>query len=190
MSGPAPTWPARLGLGASVGLAALCTALNAGCPAPEAARPAAAPSAAPAVRAAPAPRRPALEGVPQPPLPTTSLIVGGKLVIAEVADDDGERQRGLMQRPALPPGGGMLFVYPDARPRSFWMKDTILPLSIAYIDEDGRIVSIRDMRPLDESGVPSGAPAQYALEMDQGWFTQNGVVVGAQIDGLPGAGRE
>ena len=93
-------------------------------------------------------------------------------------------------RPALPAGGGMLFVYPDARPRSFWMKDTLLPLSIAYIDEDGRIVSIRDMQPRDEAGVPSGAPAQYALEMDQGWFAQNGVVVGAQIDGLPGAGRE
>jgi uncharacterized membrane protein (UPF0127 family) len=189
MSGPALTWPARLGLGASVGLAALCTALNAGCPAPEAARPAAAPAVG-ATPARPAPARPALDGVPQPPLPTTSLLVGGKLVIAEVADDDGERQRGLMMRTALPAGTGMLFVYPEARPRSFWMRDTLLPLSIAYIDEDGRVVSVRDMQPRDESGVPSGAPAQYALEVPLGWFTENGVGVGTQVEGLPGAGRE
>ena len=115
---------------------------------------------------------------------------GGVVVMAEVADGYTERQRGVMRRSALPDGCGMLFVYPDARPRSFWMKDTLLPLSIAYIDQDGRIVSIRDMQPRDESGVPSGAPAQYALEMDQGWFAQHGVAVGAQVDGLPGAGRQ
>ena len=128
------------------------------------------------------------DGLPvaaQPPLPTVTLQVAGQAVVAEVADDDPERTAGLMFRTELPSGRGMLFVYPEARPRSFWMKNTLLPLSIAYLSETGRVVSIADMTPHDTRGVPSGGPAMYALEVPQGWFQAHGVRVGDRIDGLP-----
>ena len=80
---------------------------------------------------------------------------------------------------------GMLFVYPDERPRNFWMKDTSLPLSIAYLDAQGRIVRIADMTPFDTSPVPSVRPAMYALEVNQGWFTRHAVQVGASAKGVP-----
>ncbi|MDP6932352.1 MAG: DUF192 domain-containing protein, partial [Myxococcota bacterium] len=73
---------------------------------------------------------------------------------------------------------------------SFWMKDTPLPLSIAFIDTAGRIVHIADMVPLDTSPVPSVRPAMYALEMDRGWFQAHGVYAGARVEGLPGASKD
>jgi uncharacterized membrane protein (UPF0127 family) len=90
-----------------------------------------------------------------------------------------------MNRPTLAPDAGMLFVYPDERPRSFWMKDTSLPLSIAYLDAQGRIVRIADLTPFDTSPVPSGRPAMYALEVNKGWFTRHGVDVGTAVKGVP-----
>lgn len=122
---------------------------------------------------------------PQDTLPTAVLTVGSVDVMAEVADDPKERAYGLMFRDALAADAGMVFVYPNARPLSFWMRNTCLPLSIAYIDAMGQIVSIADMTPLNEQGVPSGTPAQYALEMEQGWFARKGVSVGDHIVGLP-----
>jgi uncharacterized membrane protein (UPF0127 family) len=129
-------------------------------------------------------------GAPQAALPALSLLVGGHPVRAEVADDEREREIGLMMRTEMEPEAGMLFVYPEARPRSFWMKDTLLPLSIAYIDADGLIVSIKDMTPRELSPVLSDFPARFALEMNQGWFAQKGVKVGAVVDGLPTDDRE
>jgi len=125
--------------------------------------------------------------VPQAALPTVVLTVGQVDVVAEVADAPGSRAAGLMFRDALEPDSGMLFVYPNARPRSFWMRNTCLPLSIAYVSAEGVVISLADMDPLHEGGVPSGAPAQYALEMEQGWFARKGVVVGDTIVGLPAA---
>jgi uncharacterized membrane protein (UPF0127 family) len=128
------------------------------------------------------------DGLPtaaQPPLPTVTLTVAGRPVLAEVADDDTERTAGMMFRTTMAPGTGMLFVYPEARPRSFWMKNTLLPLSIAYLSETGRVVALADMAPQDTRGVPSGAPAMYALEVPQGWFSALGVRVGDQVTGLP-----
>lgn len=125
-----------------------------------------------------------------PVLPTIPLQVGGHAVTAEVADNNALRSRGLMRRPGLLLDHGMLFVYPDERPRSFWMRDTPLPLSIAYIGEQGQIVHIADMKPFDETPVPSLAPAMYALEMEQGWFSAHYVEIGARINGLPGPSRE
>ena len=120
-------------------------------------------------------------------LPTVVLTLGGVDVVAEVADDVMERAAGLMFRDALEADAGMVFVYPNSRPRSFWMRNTCLPLSIAYLDADGVIVSISDLEPLVEKGVASTAPAQYALEMSRGWYVRKGVSVGARVVGLPPA---
>jgi uncharacterized membrane protein (UPF0127 family) len=103
-------------------------------------------------------------------------------VRVEIADEEAEQKRGLMERTALAEDAGMLFVFPGERPRSFWMRNTLIPLSIAYIDGDGGIVDIQDMEPLDESPHPSAAPAQYALEVNQGFFEERGVRVGDEAD--------
>lgn len=120
-----------------------------------------------------------------PLLPTTRLTVGGETITVEVADDESERQIGLMYRESLGRDAGMLFVYPDAQERRFWMKNTRVPLSIAFIGADGRVVSISDMVPLDLNTTPSGGPARYALEMNRGWFASHGVRVGDPVQGLP-----
>ena len=108
-------------------------------------------------------------------------------VRAEIADDLFEQSRGLMYRTALGENRGMLFVYDDERELSFWMKNTLIPLSIAYIDSDGRIVDIQDMKPLDDDPphYASAEPAQYALEVNKGFFEDHGVEVGDQAK-LPG----
>lgn len=96
----------------------------------------------------------------------------------EIADSDAERQRGLMERTALGQDRGMLFVFDGEQQLSFWMKNTLIPLSVAYIDSEGRIIDIQDMQPLDETSHPSAEPAQYALEVNQGYFAEHGVEVG------------
>lgn len=113
------------------------------------------------------------------------LVVDGHRITAEVADEPVERNLGLMYRDSLPTDHGMLFVYPDAAPRSFWMKDTRVPLTIAYVDAAGVIVHLADMIPLDTTAVPSGKPALYALEMNKGWFAKHDVTVGDTLTGLP-----
>lgn len=119
-------------------------------------------------------------------LPSVTLSVAGKPVRAEVADDAQERSLGLMFRERLAPNAGMLFVMPKPERASFWMKNTTLPLSIAYINPAGVILEIHDLQPLDEKPVPSAFPnIAYALEMEQGWFTDNGVLAGDRIQGLP-----
>lgn len=117
-------------------------------------------------------------------LPKRPIKVGDVPVTAWVADTYEERRLGLMHVRELPPDHGMLFIYPDVRERSFWMKNTLIPLSIAYIDERGRIVSIVDMEPLDERSHPSGGPVRFGLEMSQGWFRARGIEAGAYVDGI------
>ena len=118
-------------------------------------------------------------------LPTATLTIEGHPVHAEVAATDAHRQRGLMFRDRLAPDAGMLFIYPDTKVRGFWMKDTRIPLSIAFADSEGVIVRIADMKPFDESRTSSLYPAMYALEMEKGWFAQKGIEKGAVIEGLP-----
>ena len=118
-------------------------------------------------------------------LPTAPLQVGGHTVTAELAITDDDRTMGLMHRESMGTDDGMLFVYPDVRPRSFWMKNTLIPLSIAFADRDGQIVKIADMEPHDTSHTKSVYPAMYALEMNQGWFEENGVKKGDRIEGIP-----
>jgi len=105
-------------------------------------------------------------------------------VRVEIADDLPEQERGLMDRTALGKDRGMLFVYSDEEVRSFWMKNTLIPLSIAYMDSDGRIVDLQDMKPLDDDPphYVSAEPAQYALEVNQGFFEEHGVKVGNRAD--------
>jgi uncharacterized membrane protein (UPF0127 family) len=93
----------------------------------------------------------------------------------EVAADPEARDRGLMFRRTLPEGSGMLFVFPERQELSFWMRNTYLPLSIAFLDDDGRVVSIADMEPFDETSHKSEGPGRYAVEVPQGWFTAHGV---------------
>jgi uncharacterized membrane protein (UPF0127 family) len=125
------------------------------------------------------------QSAPTPTPPATSLTIGTATISVEIADDPAEREHGLMKRETLGTDQGMLFVYPDERPRNFWMKDTSLPLSIAYLDAQGRIVRIADMTPFDTSTVPSVRPAMYALEVNQGWFTRHAIQVGASVKGVP-----
>jgi uncharacterized protein len=113
-------------------------------------------------------------------------------VQVEIADTPEESQTGLMGRSALAENAGMLFVDDQEQILSFWMKDTLIPLSIAYIDAEGRIVDIQDMQPLDETSHPSAEPAQYALEVNQGFFEERGVAVGdvVELPSLQGEGGE
>ena len=115
-----------------------------------------------------------------------SLLIKDCSIQAEVADNPGSRSYGLMQRKSLDPDCGMLFVFPDEVRRSFWMKETYIPLSIAYLNEQGVILNIADMEPHNLVGVKSEGAATYALEMNRGWFGQNGVYPGDQVSGLPG----
>ncbi len=120
----------------------------------------------------------------QTPLPEITLSIKGHKLTAEVAANDNTRTTGLMYRRMMPENRGMLFVFAYAQPQSFWMMNTYLPLSIAFVDEQGVIVNIADMKPLTTDPHPSAKPAKYALEMNQGWFAKRGIKAGARIDGL------
>ncbi len=117
--------------------------------------------------------------------PLTINASGGEDVEigVETASDAAERAQGLMFRESLGEECGMIFVYDgEQRQLSFWMRNTLVPLSVAYIDSEGSIVSIHDMEPLDETSVPSEGPAQYALEVNQGFFEENGVEAGDTVE--------
>tara|TARA_A100001011_G_scaffold142995_1_gene150983 strand:+ start:1268 stop:1666 length:399 start_codon:yes stop_codon:yes gene_type:complete len=110
--------------------------------------------------------------------------INGIPIDIELANTFESRQRGLMNRDALPHDAGMLFAFPDCSQRNFWMRNTYIPLSIAYISEDNEILNIENMYPFDERHTPSAGPAKYALEMNQGWFENNGISVGDLVEGL------
>jgi uncharacterized protein len=121
------------------------------------------------------------------PLPELVLEIKGHKLTAEVAATDAQRMQGLMHRRMLPENRGMLFVFSYSAPQSFWMMNTYIPLSIAFIDENGAIVSIADMKPLTTDSHASAKPAKYALEMNQGWFAKRGIKAGAKVEGLKNA---
>jgi uncharacterized membrane protein (UPF0127 family) len=111
------------------------------------------------------------------------IKVAGNPVRVQVSETLGERQRGLMFTESLPADQGMLFVFEREQILSFWMKNTPLPLSVAFIDRKGRIVEIRRMEPLDEDTLhTSRRPAMYALEMNAGWFQEHQVKVGDSVE--------
>jgi len=118
-------------------------------------------------------------------LPTVTLTIGEHKVVAEIAVTPEQRSVGLMNRFSLQPDHGMLFVFERAEPLAFWMKNTFIPLSIAFIAADGRIVNIEDMKPQTEDSHWSKGPALYALEMRKGWFLEKGIGPGAVVKGMP-----
>lgn len=120
----------------------------------------------------------------QPTLPTVQLGAGMHLIRAEVADHDAARAMGLMLRTSLAPNGGMLFVFDETSVHCMWMKNTLLPLSVAFIDERGAIVNIADMQPQTEDSHCAARPARFALEMTQGWFAARGIRAGFRLRGL------
>ena len=120
----------------------------------------------------------------QPSLPPIQLGAGMHVIRAEVADRDDTRALGLMHRTSLPQNGGMLFVFETTGVHCMWMKNTLLPLSVAFVDEGGAIVSIADMQPLSETSHCAARPARYALEMMQGWFAERGIRAGQRLRGL------
>jgi len=121
---------------------------------------------------------------PQAKLPTLALNVGIHLIHAEIANTFPSRAQGLMFRKSLDANQGMLFVFPDIGPQCMWMRNTYVPLSVAFIDEAGVILNIADMKPQTEDSHCAAKPARYALEMNQGWFAAKSIKPGARISGI------
>lgn len=119
-------------------------------------------------------------------LPEIPLVIGDHRLVAEVAATPEERSTGLMHRFSLRPDHGMLFVFDKPDRLTFWMKNTFIPLSIAFIAEGGQILNIEDMAPQTETTHWSRGPARYALEMRKGWFAARGIRAGDAVRGLPG----
>lgn len=114
------------------------------------------------------------------------LQINSRKITVEVADTPELMSHGLMFRDKLPEDTGMLFVYPEPQRVSFYMKNTKIPLSIGFVDPNGVLLEIRDMRPLDETPIKSKTDSvQYAIEVPQGWFARAGLQPGAKITGLP-----
>ena len=122
---------------------------------------------------------------PQALLPVVDLTAGIQVIHAEVAATESERERGLMFRSSLPGNDGMLFVFEAPDKQCFWMHNTPLPLSIAFMAEDGTIVNIEDMAAETDDSHCSLKPVRYALEMAQGWFKHKGIKAGDKIEKLP-----
>jgi hypothetical protein len=116
-----------------------------------------------------------------------TITINGVKLNVEIARTPQERERGLMFRKSLQQDQGMLFIYEDSDIRGFWMKNTYIPLSLAYIDENSRIFQLVDMEPLNEETYLSAQPAQFVLEVNQGWFKKNNVKVGDVVKNIPGA---
>ena len=117
-------------------------------------------------------------------LPQRTLTIGDHKLSVEVASTPGTRETGLMDRFSLQSDHGMLFVFEAPQPLAFWMKNTYIPLSIAFVDRNGRILNIEDMRPQDEATHWSKGQALYAIEMRQGWFAARGIAAGDVVTGL------
>lgn len=116
-------------------------------------------------------------------LPTTQLTAGMHQIRAEVADDDGERQIGLMHRPSMGASDGMVFVFEQPGVQCFWMRNTLIPLSAAFIDDSGTIINIEDMKPQSDDSHCSKKPVRFVLEMNKGWFDKRGLKAGSVIGG-------
>ena len=121
----------------------------------------------------------------QPRLDAITLQAGMHMIHAEVARTPAQTQTGLMFRRQMAAHEGMLFVFDQLAPRCFWMKNTLLPLSIAFIADDGRIVNIADMQPRSEASHCAHEPVRFALEMNQGWFAKRGIGAGFKLKGAP-----
>ena len=120
-----------------------------------------------------------------PALPTTTVKVGGHALKVEIVASDADRSRGLMYREKMARDDGMLFVFPEIAYHSMWMKNTLIPLSVAFIDRDGVILNILDMEPQTLDSHMAAGPALYAIETNKGWFAAKKVKAGDKVTGLP-----
>jgi uncharacterized protein len=128
----------------------------------------------------------ALPAFAQPAHPVVQLNAGMHLIHAEVVADMATRAQGLMHRKSLPQNAGMLFIFDEHAVHCMWMKNTLIPLSVAFIDDRGTIVNIADMEPHSEASHCAGQPVRYALEMNRGWFAARGLKPGIRLGGIPG----
>ena len=122
-------------------------------------------------------------------LPRTTLMAGMYRIDVQLAQEPEQRQIGLMHRQEMPQHEGMLFVFEQPAVQCFWMKNTLIPLTAAFVADDGTIVNLADMKPLDESSHCSAEPVRYVLEMNQGWFEQRHLKAGAKLRGKPFDGK-
>ena len=127
----------------------------------------------------------ALAQEPQMNLPRAKLSAGMHQIDAQVASTNDERATGLMYRKEMPQHEGMLFVFEEPGKQCFWMKNTLLPLSAAFVADDGIVVNVEDMKPQTTDSHCSARPVRYVLEMNQGWFAKKGIKPGLKLAGLP-----
>ena len=120
----------------------------------------------------------------QAQMPRMDLSAGLHRINAEVAADQSSRMQGLMHRREMPANQGMLFVFTHAERHCMWMRNTYLPLSVAFLDENGRILNIENMQPHSEINHCAAGPARFALEMNNGWFSSKGIKAGQRISGI------
>ena len=125
------------------------------------------------------------QNAPQMDLPRIKLSAGLHLIDTQVAASPEQRSTGLMFRRTMPPSEGMLFVFEQAAVQCFWMKNTLLPLSAAFVADDGTIVNLADMKPQTTDSHCSAQPVHYVLEMNQGWFGKKGIKAGFKLAGKP-----
>ena len=119
------------------------------------------------------------------PLKTIPVKIGSHPLKVEVADNDASRARGLMFRQAMGRNDGMLFVFSELGYHSMWMQNTYIPLSVAFIDGEGKILNILDMEPKTTDTHTAAGPARYAIETNKGWFAGKKIKVGDKVAGLP-----
>lgn len=117
-------------------------------------------------------------------MPEVALTISGHKLTAEVAYTDADRAQGLMHRRMLPENRGMLFVFPEIAIHGMWMMNTYIPLSVAFLDQNGVIINVADMAPHSRDNHSAARPAKYALEANLGWFRKNGIKPGAKVEGL------
>jgi len=123
------------------------------------------------------------EGQPQANLPRMQLSAGMHLIDAQVAQTPEQRAIGLMHRREMPVIEGMLFVFEQPATQCFWMKNTLLPLTAAFVADDGRVVNLVDMQPQTLESHCSTEPVRFVLEMNQGWFAKRGLIAGSRLSG-------
>lgn len=122
---------------------------------------------------------------PQLKLNRIKISAGMHQIDTQLAMNPEERQIGLMNRPSMPNHEGMLFVFDEAGVQCFWMKNTLLPLTAAFVADDGTIVNLEDMKPQTLASHCSQKPVRYVLEMNQGWFAKRGIKAGSKLSGAP-----
>ena len=119
-------------------------------------------------------------------LPVVQLTAGMHSIRAEVAADISTRARGLMHRESIPANAGMLFIFEEPSIHCMWMKNTLISLSVAFLDDAGTVINIADMQPHSEQSHCAARQARYALEMNRGWFAARGIKPGMRVGGIPG----